>query len=366
MSYRIFCLLLGATFLLLTQISVGQSLSCEATLTKARESFEAGHLYGIPATLKPCLDNGFDKSQRIQAYLLLTRTYLLIDDPISAEDSYLKLLKLDPEYNIDKDRDPVDIVYLSEKFTTTPIFVLFAKAGGNLAMIDVIHNFGTDNTELSNEDYTNSGGIQLAAGSELNLNDQWSLGIELGVSRSNYIYENSFFNNDQQLLEERLTIGSIPVYLKYRQKFNKFRPFIYIGFSNDFIIDAKANVKLTDRVNAENAEDIAEFQVTGPDVNLSKQRNFYNQSILFGIGTNYRIGYNYLSIDIRYSLGLSNIVDVDQQYGNSELLYKYGYIDDYKRLNRAFISIGYVKPLYKPRKKVKKSAKSFIGKLFGK
>ena len=116
------CLIVGIAFLLLPLVAKGQNSSCQEVLQQARESFDAGNFYEIPAKLKPCLDRGFNRSQRIQAYYLLTRTYLMIDDPISAENSYLELLRLDPEYDIDEDQDPIDIVYLSRKFTTTPIF----------------------------------------------------------------------------------------------------------------------------------------------------------------------------------------------------------------------------------------------------
>jgi len=343
---------------------MAQESSCIEVLTKARESFERGHLYGIPAQLKPCLDGGFNKSQRIEAYYLLSRVYLLIDDPISAEDSYLKLLKLDPEYNIDEDRDPVDIVYLDKKFTTTPIFVLFAKAGANLTKPQVIHNFGVDNTALTQESYSGNVGFQFAAGAELNINDHFSLGLEFMLAQKRYLYENNLFNGDIQTLEERLLMVSAPIYVKYRIEFQKIRPFVYLGYSNEYFFSAQGNLSLIDKVSSVSDEDMAEFPVTGPDVNMIDQRNSFNSSLLAGIGSNYRIGYNYVFIDIRYSLGLSNIVDIDSQYANEELLYKYGYVDDYKRLNSIEIMFGFVKPLYKPRKK--SSKKNLLKRLFNK
>ncbi len=341
-----------------------QELSCSEVLVKARESFDAGHLYGIPSTIKPCLDNGFDKSQKIQAYFLLARTYLLIDDPISAEDSYLKLLRLDPEYKINADLDPVDIVYLSNKFTTTPIFVLFAKAGFNFSTANAIQNYGTDNTSLSNEVYKSEVGFQAGVGGELNISDNLSLGLEFNFLRNSYSYSNTFFNNDSQSFEENQTYISVPVFLKYRVRVNKLMPFVYVGISNDLLLTANANVQLVDKVGAAGpGEDVAEFSVTGPDVNMDELRNAYNTSVLAGLGTNYRVGYNYFFIDIRYTLGLSNFVNPDNQYANEELLYKYAFVDDYKKLNHVSISFGLVKPLYKPRKKTKR-VKGFLKNIF--
>ncbi|MTI21135.1 PorT family protein [Fulvivirga sp. RKSG066] len=359
--HLIFCLLCISC---LSYNEVHAQESCSAILTNATESFDRGHLYGIPSILKPCLDGGFSKSQKIQAYWLLTRTYLLIDDPISAEDSYIKLLRLDPEYKIDKERDPVDVVYLSEKFTTTPIFVLFAKAGTNFSNANVIHNFGTDNTAQSSEKYKSKTGFQASLGSELNLGDNLSLGAELMFMRMNYAYKNTLFGNDVQSFEERLAAFSVPLYLKYRFKYDKVRPFVYLGVSNDFYLQSNVNVSLIDKSNASNEGDVAEFPVTGPDITVTDQRNFYNTSLFLGLGANYRIGYNYIFLDVRYNVGLSNIVDENNQYANSELLFKYGYVDDYKRLSNLAISVGFVKPLYKPRKKT--DIKGFFRKILKK
>ncbi|MTI38954.1 hypothetical protein, partial [Fulvivirga lutimaris] len=156
-----------------------QRSNCAETLNQAQQQFDDGHLYSIPSILKPCLDNGFNKTQKIEAFLILTRTYLLIDDPISAEDSYLKLLALDPEYKIDRENDPVDIVYLDEKFTTTPIFILFGRIGLNASNASEISNYGVDNTDLTRESYNAVLGFNLGGGTELNITDNFSLGLEM-------------------------------------------------------------------------------------------------------------------------------------------------------------------------------------------
>jgi hypothetical protein len=102
--------------------------------------------------LKPCIDKGFSREQRQRAYLLLTQTYLLLDDPISAEDSYLKVLKANPEYTTDAARDPIEVVYLSKKFTAAPIFSLFAKLGPNVSIARVIHDIDLTSSQGSTKE----------------------------------------------------------------------------------------------------------------------------------------------------------------------------------------------------------------------
>ena len=345
------------------QLSFGQRGDCNLSLEQARSNFQLGHLFTIPSILKPCLDNGFNKVQKIEAYLILTRTYLLIDDPISAEDSYLKLLGEDPEYEVDEENDPVDIVYLDKKFTTTPIFILFAKGGLNFSNASTIVNYGVDNTNLSNEEYTSKLGFNLGGGIELNINDNLSVGLELNYFNRRYEYKNYLFNGDTQTFLERQSLIDMPLFLKYRRKYNKFHPYVYAGYSMAFLLNASSEVELTDLiVTGENNN--SEIGVTGPPESLSDLRNRLNTFIVGGVGTKYRIGYNYLFFDVRYYYGLNNIVNEANQYSSSSLLYKYGFVDDYKRMTSLSFSLGYIWPLYKPRK-IDRS-KGLFGRIFDK
>lgn len=337
--------------------------SCAETLNSARESFSAGHFYGIPALLKPCLDNGFNRDQRIEAYWLLTRTYLFIDDPISAEDTYLKLLRQDYEYIIDEENDPIEMVYLSKKFKTTPIFMLYAKGGVNLSSIAVINNYGVDNTRTTEETYKNGFGFQLGGGAELNMNEHLSFGLEVNFHNRSYNYSNTLFRSDRQNFTEKQMGIDLPVFLKYRWDFEKIRPYVYGGMGFGYLLRAQANVKLVDRVNS-GSDNIIESPVTGPEINITPQRNRFSQFAHGGIGVNYRFGYNYLVMDLRYMAGFSNIVNEPDQYSNDALLYNYSFVDDDKRMNTFAISVGFVKPLYKPRKIKKVSAKGFFSRIF--
>src|SRR5882672_5910075 len=124
-----------------------QSSECEQTLNQATDEFNAGHFYGIPALLKSCIDrNNFTNEQKVRAYLLLSQAYLIIDDPASAEDSYLKLLRADPEYVATNEKDPVDVVYLSKRFTSTPIFTPNIRIGGNTSFFRTIYDINTQSS----------------------------------------------------------------------------------------------------------------------------------------------------------------------------------------------------------------------------
>lgn len=137
--------LLAGVILVSCSLSVrGQAGDCDQTLSHAETEFTAGHFYAIPALLQKCLSDGLSREQSIRAYLLLCQVYLIIDDPIAAEDSYLKLLDADPEYVTDEQKDPIDVVYLSKKFTATPIFTPHFRIGLNSSVYRNIYSMSTN------------------------------------------------------------------------------------------------------------------------------------------------------------------------------------------------------------------------------
>jgi hypothetical protein len=126
---------------------------CEQILIQADDEFNAGRYYGIPSLLQNCLDKGnFSNEQQVRAYLLLAQAYLILDDPIAADDSYLKLLKADPEFEASMSQHPIDIYYLSKKFIATPIFTPHVRIGLNTSLPRTIYDINTSGTTLTGND----------------------------------------------------------------------------------------------------------------------------------------------------------------------------------------------------------------------
>lgn len=345
--------------------SIGQG-ACTETLGQAQDEFEEGHLYTIPSILKDCLDKGFTRQERIQAYWLLTRTYLVIDDPISAENSYMELLKLDPEYKIDEENDPIEIVYLSKKYKTTPIFdfTLF-KAGVNYSKPVIIHSYSLSGLNAQ-ENYSSGWRYQMGPAAAFNINDNFSLNLEAFFSLKSYSSITPLFPDDSLKYVDELTYNEkqtwidIPLYVRYQRTYGKWSPYIYGGYSFNFLLVAKATATL---VNVEpNGKNSTEVN----NKNIYDQRQKFNTSWLAGVGTRYRIGYKYISLEARYTVGLTNFLKDSNQYPsyrddeinanvyNTEFQYDISRVDSDSRMNSISIMIGYVWPLYKPRKIEKK------------
>lgn len=334
-----------------------QISDCEAQLVAASQQFEAGHFNVIASMLKDCLDDGFTKEQRQRAQLLLTRTYQILDDPIGAGDNYLKLLQANPEFIADPDRDPIDLVYLSRKYTASPIFSLSARGGLNIQPVQVVYHVNPNGETSTTDDYTLRVGFQVSAGLDWNLTDQIALGAELGYAFGSYenVTSGMFNGRDQSGIIDRQHWIDVPLTLKYLDNTGLIRPYGYIGYSLNVLIADVANFSHSNNDPlASDGNTITTLEDQSPTRNIKYLRNTLNRSFLVGGGARYKIGLNYLFADVRYSFG-NTLVNNKAYLGNTdatlegESIFDYAYVDDYFRLDRLAFTFGYVKPLYKPR-----------------
>ncbi len=333
---------------------------CEQSLTIAQDEFDAGHFYGLPAILKDCLQK-FSTEQRVRAYMLLAQSYLLIDDHIAAEDSYMKLLQADPEYLADVSKDPIDIFYLSKKFTTTPVFTPHVRAGVNTSIYRLIHEVNTFSEPVTTQHILKFP-FQAGGGIDWNVNENLSLCSEVNFSRKVFaINYTGNFKQDTQSYTEKQNWIDVPLYLKYSDSEGKVRPFGYLGYALNFLFSPSAAIRYINNTTDTKDGEITTSQAptTGPDIKLGYKRNTLNQSLVIGGGFRYKIGKDFVFVDARYMAGLTNLTKKETNYyqseksaGNdytlAETTIKYAFIGDYFRLDNVSISIGYVKPIYHP------------------
>jgi len=328
-----------------------KSDDCEQVLNTATEEFNAGRFYGIAEILKPCLDNGFSREQRQRANLLLTQVYLLLDDPDNAEKSYLNVLRANPEYETDMARDPIDVVYLSKKFTAFPIFSISARIGANTSPMRVIQRIDPGGEASTLNKYSLRAGWQIGLGVDWNITKQVALVAEMNYAFTSYGKKQVKFIGDEEEFTSRQNWVSLPLSVKYADTQGRIRPYGYAGFAFHFLFSDKGQINLL-------KQDIINNQVTAipaesPTLKFTEYRNQFNQSVFFGGGVRYKIGLDYVFADLRYSVGLSNVVKATSTYGFDGPMIEWGHVDDYFRMDNLAVSVGYVKPIYKP-SKVKK------------
>ncbi len=326
---------------------------CEQTLARATNEFNAGHFYGLPSILKSCLEGSFTNEQKVRAYLLLTQAYLIIDDPIAAEDSYLKLLRANPEYIATPEKDPIDVVYLSQKFTTTPIFTPHLRIGTNTSFVRTIYDNNTESDNaIVDTKQVRAFGIQFGGGIDWNINDNISLCADgLFSTRSFKSNKSGIAVNDNQSVLEKQRWFDIPIYLKYGDSQGKVRPYGYVGYATNLLIRSIVSLSYT------NLDASSNSVITDPaDEKITYKRNRLSQSLVFGGGVRYKVGKDFIFADLRYMAGLSNLTKEETNYyadGSFDLTKdatQTRWVGDYFRLDNLAISVGFVKPLYDPRK----------------
>ncbi|HEY3404800.1 MAG TPA: outer membrane beta-barrel protein [Ohtaekwangia sp.] len=349
---------------------------CELTLGQAADEFNAGHFYDIPGLLKDCLNQRQKPEWRQRAYLLLAQTYLLLDDPEGAERSYLEVLRANPEYVTNDTQDPIDLVYLSSKFTASPVFSLFGKIGPNVSIIRQIVDRKAFVGSID-ERYILRPGFQIAFGADWNYDDNLSVALEGNFVFSAYKLESKgVFDHDVVEFKDQQTWARIPLSVKYTDDQGKYRPYGYVGISADILLSDRATFLYTDgTLNQTDGVVKMDQQVEeSPVLNLKSKRNTFNYSWFIGGGLKYKLGLQYAFIDLRYSFGMTNLVNTNNSIyeygmgdrtsadfqGTGEPTMTWGHIDDYFRMDNLFLSVGYVYPLYKPRKLKKARSRSVL------
>lgn len=330
----------------------GQNTNCSEVLTKAQDTYKEGRIDEIAELLKPCLETGLAKQEKIEAYRLLTLTYLYFNEREQAQNAMTNLLKNDPEYKL-RQNDPTEFVNLYNSFRTTPIFLIGAKLGINGLDIDVKKNFSLDNSAERRGKYESEIGIQGGFMIQFPLTKRVFVLSELLYSVHSYTYTDKLFGYASLEFPEKQVHLGLPVLFNYNFGKNpKWIPYINLGGSVSYLLSANAIPVRVDETGDNNQREITQGEI--PIASLRQKVNF---NLLAGAGLKVKdiLGRGYLLFDIRYSHGLNNVVNEKERYSNDDLMYNYLYVDNNFKINSFQYSVGYSYPLYKPKlKKVKK------------
>ncbi|MFL5728867.1 MAG: porin family protein [Cytophagaceae bacterium] len=315
---------------------------CSQTLKKAQKEYDEGRLTEVPGVLESCLKGGFTRDQQLQAYRLLILTYLFTDEPELAEQNLLNLLKEDPEYKINPGVDPAEFVTLYNTYNTSAVISIGLTGGANQTRPHLMRTFSTDNSH-NKATYTPHVGFQGGLSADILIKKAFQVTTGFQIAQKNYEYSNSMFNYTNLNLKESQLWMEMPLALKYNFGYKKkLVPYIYGGAVGGLFLSSSGKLTRISNTGDNNA--------SGPNVSLTSLRNKINYSALAGAGLKYKLGYGYISLDIKYTVGLKDIANANKRYSNDDLVYFYGYIDSDFKLNNFYVSVGYFKSFYHPKK----------------
>jgi len=318
---------------------------CNQALDAAQELFTQGIIEDIPQLLIPCIDSGFNSQQRIEAYQLLTLSYIFDDNQIAAERVMLEFLNRYPQYKLNGD-EPFEFTHLFEQFKVIPAWSIGGGAGMNLSMVNVSEPFGVHNLNQSSASFDSYGtglNVSFRVHRYLANNLEW-IG-ELQLRQNRFTYNNTTFDFLRTSFTERQTVLELPLSISYTFfQTSNFRPFLRLGIAPAFTLRSIGTFE-------NEYLDNSHFDQTGADVDILDFRNRFHLNAIAAGGIRLNLGAGYLNVDVAYYAGAFNQVNEETRMSeSSEPLFRYFYIDDDFTLNNLVISASYVVPFYKAKK----------------
>ena len=331
---------------------------CEAKLKEATRAYEEGKINDVRSLLidEDCLKE-LDKVKRAEAYRLLTMSGLYTDDRAMSYrnmEQFIRL-KISPKFALNRGKgdgaEAPEFLELFDKFNVKPVYLYGLKLGVTYSLVHPTKVFSVDNNANVGT-YTPRVGFLIGGMFDLPLTENIHAGVEAYyATRSFKFTSDSLLNFARTEFTERQSIVEIPIYARYifgTLKSN-FRPFVSAGMFANFLLSTNADVIRNDLGGSgvtEIRRDVE--QIT---INMADQRRRLGYGAVLGTGFMLKTAAGFFTLDVRYNLGLSNLVNKANRGSNEILVNRYGYIDDDMLMSPISFSVGFYMPKYNPRLK---------------
>ncbi|MBN1159568.1 MAG: PorT family protein [Bacteroidales bacterium] len=328
--------------------SFGQE-DCSNRIQEAREYYEQGLIESIPDLLLPCIEEGFTRAERMEAYKLLILAYLFDYDQAEAERTMVEFLKKYPEYEVSPE-DPVEFVYLFESYRTTSVFSFGITTGFSLTDPRIIEPYTLLDYSYTETKNNMKAGFHFGLGVARYISRKMLLNLELNFSQSRYSFTDELFLPvadgtdvlNEVIYDEKISKLELPVTVMYEFNVGKMNYFILTGISLSKVTGAKG---LPSRKYDPDLP-----PVSGEYTSVKDQRKNFMYAFVAGGGMRYKVPRGVISVGLRMNFGLNNIVKSAERYYNPLLLSKYYYVDDDFTLNTLTLTAGYYFSFYTPSK----------------
>src|SRR5258708_19645527 len=303
--------------LLSCHLALGQQQSGAQTLRLARSVYEQGRLHEIPDLISKNVAS-FSKIELVDAYRLLTLSYIYLEEPEKADESMQKLLSTDHFYEPNPNVEPAEFVGLYKTFRTTPVFSYGFKFGGNTTMPLLNSIYYSSSAAPGNGKYALKFGFQAGAVFEKEFfSDSKKAFLKKLVFAPEVLYTSRTFGytnanvfvsdslvgtsvEDQVVTIKQNWLDINPVFQLKLSK-SKFNPYVGLGPGVSFLLSAKNTMVSTRKGGA--------GVVSGPDVDFKKSYNGLVPSVLVSSGPKYRFVDFYIRGEVRVEYALRNPVN---------------------------------------------------------
>ncbi len=330
--------------LLFFSISVSGQNLCGEKLKRAEELYESGQIDKVEEFIKPCLEKGFSKNEKIRAYRLLTLSNLYYSEDEKAVDAMDNLLNTEPEYKI-KSSDPSEFVALYDAFRTDPVIIAGIKSSFGFFEIYNTRNYNDISSFHNTATYKPANSASVGVSLEFPVFWQISLVSEVYYSMFNYKYQNRVLDYSMISYSENIQSLDMPISIQWNITKTDFTPYVNLGGSFNYLISSHVDFTRKDIIDETSREPV------NSHLDITNSRNKNNYALCAGIGFRWKniFGRGYLSFDIRYSRYLINNVEAVDRAENPERIYSFFNTDNSLKFENTQILIGYKLPVYFPR-----------------
>jgi hypothetical protein len=177
-------------------------------------------------------------------------------------------------------------------------------------------------------------GFQIGAAMEFKLTESFQFAPELMYQIKEFKVRYTL-QDALSTYNERHNIISIPLILKYSVKSKRgVEPYFTTGLEFNYLLNANANI---------------DGAIPSPSTQVTEERTRLNYGVILGTGFRGKIGPGNLSVGVRYVRGLND--QVQEVYpNNGAFQLTYGSVISRYYINTFNLNIGYLIPVYKPKK----------------
>ena len=330
-------------FLLVGISNLGNAQSnCVQNLRDARNAYDEGKLQDMPNLLSKCIDNGFTDEEKVEALRFLTLSYLFSEEQEKAEISFLRLLKINPEFQVNQETDPTELIILSENYDTDPKFFYGLKLGSSFNLIQITQYKPVFNL-AGRGSYEPPIGFGAGLFFQYPINDDFTANAEV-----HYNYRGTVLirptvtaegvSGAPQTISENQQWIEMPLLINYK-----------IPLVNKFLLEATAGPSLHYLLSSYLSVEGGTETINNLD--MLNFRNQFNVSGIIGLRGNFKqLGRNYITIEALYQYRFIEEVDFNSP-GRSQLdldLIPLSYAENQYKGHAFILRLGFRFPRFNP------------------
>lgn len=323
---------------------------CALSLRNAQELYNSGKIEGIPALLQPCMESGFTRDERIQAYKLIINASIFDSKLQEAEEQMLGFLRKYPDYKTVA-TDPAEFVNLYNMFDNNPRYSLGLQVGINASSVRVGEKMGPYALSGIDKEYS-ADGVSFQAGAVYfrHLSPILGISVEPMYRQSKFNYEVMpyGFANVKYIESQGLVDLPVSVVLDLPVS-GKLIPYVRAGAKTSYLIFANSSASR----EYLNTGDVKREGIDGAQQSKIKDRNINNYYLIAGGGLKYQLPKSYLFVDFRYNFNLlPQVREESRNNGQDEDLWLFYLVNDTFYLDDFSINLGIARTFYNPKSKL--------------